>query len=146
MVDDDTKPLSQEVKAKSGWLFTRRRGAYGHGVGIVIGPNLRKLRLNLPTEVVLQWVKDAPKKATLWTSTHHRLLPKHRLLVVLEEWTSPTWSRISWDENDDDSEVSALGLWMPDAEAKAPSWMHLALPGQTVVCSNTGNTEVRTDF
>lgn len=133
--------MGADAKPSCGWLLTRNSGADGPGDAIILGPDLRKVDLNISTELITQWVRDAPRKATIWTDKQRKLFPRHRLLVVLERWTTPTWTRVSWDQKNCDITRSALGL-LPTNNADAPRWMFLALPGQTSTSRKIGNAEV----
>jgi len=62
------------------------------------------------------------------------------MLVVLKKWTSPTWTRVQWDEDDDPPGESVLGL-VSTGESDAPTWQYLAMPGETLTISYAdGNT------
>jgi len=62
------------------------------------------------------------------------------MLVVLEKWTSPTWTRVQWDEDDDPPGESVLGL-VSTGDSDAPTWQYLAMPGETLTISYAdGNT------
>ena len=132
--------MSKVIKPSCGWLLTRNPGANGVGDAIIIGPNLRKARLNLQEELVSHWLEDAPHECTLWTEIGKNRLPK--LLVVLEEWTCPTWTRISWEKKANDPGRSAVGLLTTD-ETIAPGWRFLAMSDATMTSFRIGNTSVR---
>jgi hypothetical protein len=139
VLDNEIVPGASPSKASCGWLFTRKTGTHGPGDAITLGPSLRKVRLNLREELVTQWVKDAPRKSTLWTARGRKLLPK--LLVVLDEWTGPSWTRISWGNEDCDPGPTAVGLLMTEATS-APVWRYLALSRKTTTSFKLGNTSV----
>jgi hypothetical protein len=125
MLDDDELPMDPAIRPRCAWLVTRRPGQKGRGQVMIVGPNLCKITSNIPKEVVAQWVKDAPRKSTLWTrASWKKQLPK--LFVVLEEWTTPTWHRLTWGKHDSKIERSALGL-LPTTGEQAPTWQYLAL-------------------
>jgi hypothetical protein len=137
LLDDENVPETSRSAATCGWLFTRKNPGPGHAM--ILGPMLRKVRLNVQEKLVAQWIKDAPRKATFWTTRSRRLLPK--LLVVLEEWTCPSWTRISWKDESLDPGPTAVGLLMSGA-TNAPAWMYLALSNKTTTSFSLGNTSV----
>lgn len=107
---------------------------------MVLGPNLTKARLNIHPSIVDRWVKDAPRKTSLWSAKEGRRLPK--LLVVLEEWISPTWTYVASDEKQDNPCSCAVGL-AKSTEGAAPEWKFLALPNETLSAPmRLGNTAV----
>jgi hypothetical protein len=110
VLGNETQAMDPDVKPLCGWLLTRKPRANGPGNAIILGPNLCKVHLDVPMELITQWVRDAPRKATIWTARQRKLFPKHQLLVVLEQWTTPTWMRVSWDKKDCNTTRSALGL------------------------------------
>lgn len=139
VIDNDSAPMSANIKPSCSWLFTRKPGDNGSGNGIVIGPNLRKVCLNVEKDIINQWVKDAPHKATLWSANQRKRLPK--LVIVLEEWTSPTWTRISWGKKQNIAQRSAIGL-IQTSETQAPTWQFLAMPGDSLISFKIGNSWV----
>jgi len=53
------------------------------------------------------------------------------MLVVLEEWISPTWTYVGSDENvDNPSGLRAVGL-VRTAKGLTPEWLHLNIPEET---------------
>lgn len=139
ILDSLNRPVSTESRPSCGWLITRSTSVNRAGDAIILGPNLRKTWLNIQEDLVAKWVKDAPRKSTLWTSKGRKRLPK--LLVVLEEWTCPSWTRISWGENDNGP--AAVGLLTTNA-TNAPMWRFLAMPEETMTSFRVGNTQVYT--
>jgi hypothetical protein len=97
--------------------------------------------LNVQEDLVIQWVKDATRQGTLWTAKERKQLPK--LLVVLEEWTCPSWTRISWDTKDKSPGPTAVGLLTTNA-ASAPIWRYLAMSEGIATSFRIGNTSVHT--
>jgi hypothetical protein len=145
MLDDDELPLDSAVRPRCAWLVTRRPGQKGMGQVMVIGPNLCKVTSNIPKEVVAQWVKDAPRKSTLWTpASWKKQLPK--LFVVLEEWTTPTWHRLTWGNHDSKIERTALGLLPTSSGEQAPTWQYLVLRQETTLSNRVGNGQVLLHF
>jgi hypothetical protein len=140
VLDDSIVPQRTDLKVLCGWRFSRIDGTRGLADAIILGPNLTKTRLNIPTNLVEQWVKDVPRKTSLWTAKERQRLPP--MLVVLEEWISPTWTYVASDENVDNPGSSAVGLVRTD-EGPTPEWLHLAIPQETLtVTYRFGNTGV----
>jgi hypothetical protein len=69
------------------------KSSYGLADGIVTCPH----KISSHFE---KWAQEAPGKTALWSSKVRRGLPK--LLVVLEEWSYPTWTYVVSDEEGDD--------------------------------------------
>jgi hypothetical protein len=132
--------MGPEIKPPCAWLITRRPRGKGEGEVIVLGPNLRKIRSTVPKEIIAQWAQDAPKKSTLWTAERRRQFSK--LLIVLEEWTSPTWSRLTWGKEDNEANRTAVGLLPTTDDNKASKWEYLVLPEATSLPTKVGNGQV----
>jgi len=124
-VDDPIHDIHGEVKTPYGWLVTIKPQERGFGDAIILGPHLRKVRLNLPKDLVIQWVKDAPRKATLWNWRERSLFPKHRLLVVLEEWISPTWCRLRGIGKEGKCDQRAALRLVTADDDNAPTWQFI---------------------
>ena len=101
---------------------------------------MTKTRLTIDRTVVDQWIKDAPRMASLWSSVRQQQLP--RLLLVLEEWTCPTWSRVSWEHDRQDPGPTAVGLVMTSYDT-TPRWHFLRMPqDKSHLSFMIGNTPV----
>jgi len=139
VLNTEAAPDPAQTPATCGWLLSRKNGARGPGDAIIIGPGLRKTRLIMQEDLVTRWIKDAPRNSTLWTPSSRKLLPK--LLFVTEEWSCPSWTRITWGGVDIDPGPTAVGLSM-SAPTSAPLWRHLSLSKETVTSFRLGNTSV----
>lgn len=142
VLDEAIIPVITASKALCGWRVTPIAGARDPIDTIILGPKLKRARLNIHRSLVDQWCQNATRKGSLWSSGELRELPK--LLVVLEEWICPTWTHISWDEYEDDSPfgASVIGL-VATGEADASTWEYLSMPGETLTMSHKiGNTSV----
>jgi hypothetical protein len=131
----------ESLKALCGWRFTPGDRVRGPVDAIIFGPDIRRAYVNIPRSLLDQWVKDAARKSSLWSPKELSRLPK--LLVVLEKWTSSTWTRIQWDDDNGPPGTSILGL-VSTGEADAPTWEYLAIPDETLnIAYKIGNTSVR---
>jgi hypothetical protein len=84
--------------------------------------------------------EEAPDKTSLWSKKRARRLPK--LLVVLEEWISPTWTHIYSNERDGNPGPFAVGL-ATSSESACPQWSFVAIRDETLSApSRIGNTGV----
>jgi hypothetical protein len=123
-----------------GWRFVPGNRNRGPVDAILFGPNIRRARLNVHRSLIDEWAKKAARKSSLWSPKELSRLP--RLLVVLEKWTTPTWTHVQWDEEQDSAGESVLGL-VSTGEPDAPTWQYLAMPGETLTVSyRVGNTAV----
>jgi hypothetical protein len=105
---------------------------------IVLGPSIRKARLELDRNLVEKWAKEVPYRKSIISDRLARGEPK--LLVVLEEWITPTWTYAY----DDDAESCAVGLSVETPDT-CPRWAFAAIAGETVTApARRGNTVVRT--
>jgi hypothetical protein len=140
VLNNEPVPGITESKALCGWRFDPGDRTRVPVDAIIFGPDLRRAHLNIPRSLINQWVKDAARKSSLWSPKELSRLPN--LLVVLEKWTSPTWTRIQWEDDDDPPGTSILGL-VSTGEADSPTWEYLALPDETLnVAYKIGNTTV----
>lgn len=140
VLTDSIVPQRTELKALCGWRLNRLDGEYGLANAIILGPHLTKTRLNIHQSLIDQWVREAPCKTSLWPSKVRRRLPK--LLVVLEQWTSSTWTYIASDENESNPGPCAVGL-TTSIEGATPEWKFLAIPQETLSAPmRLGNTAV----
>lgn len=144
MLDDGIEPQPTEFRAICGWRINKVVGIRGLTDAIIVGPNLTKIKLNTSQRLIETWIKMAPRKTSLWSKKVRRDLPK--LLVVLEEWCSPSWTYLLSDENEVDSGSSAIGLVMPTDDA-APEWHYLAIPNESLTAwGRFGNTVVQPTY
>ena len=140
VITDTIVPQRTELKASCGWRLGRIYGKRGLADAMMLGPNIRKTRLNIPRALVEEWVRNAPSKTTLWSPREGRRLPK--LLIVLEEWISPSWTYVYSDENGPEPGPSAIGLATLSKDA-CPEWRFLALQKEALSAPmRIGNTEV----
>jgi hypothetical protein len=139
-LDDSIIPQRTSLKALCGWRFNKVGNGQGLADGIVVGPALTNTKSNIDRSLLEKWAKDAPRMTSLWSNKVRRRLPK--LLVVLEEWTSPTWTYIMSDEDEVDPGSSAVGL-VSSADGATPEWQYLALPEEMLTAwGRFGNTAV----
>jgi hypothetical protein len=106
---------------------------------MILRPNLRQIRSTVPTEIIAQWA-EAPEKSTLWTAKRRRDFSK--LLIVLEEWSTPTWSQFTWGKEDNETDRSAVRLLPTTDDSKASKWEYLVLPEPTSLPVKVGNSQV----
>lgn len=140
VLDDSIVPQRTSLKAFCGWRFGKIDNSTGLADGIVVGPGLTYTKSNIDRSHFEKWAYDAPRKTSLWSSKVRRGLPK--LLVVLEEWSSPTWTYIMSDEDGGDHGSSAIGL-VSSAPGAMPEWQYLALPDEELTAwGRFGNTAV----
>jgi len=103
---------------------------------------MRREYSKLPNALIEQWVRDAPKKTTLWSSRDFSLLPSYKLVVLLEKWIAPTWSRIKWDIRSTELvNKSAFGFITPE-DGTMPYWSVLEMPEQSLDCFILGSWKV----
>lgn len=141
VVDDHIVPQPTNFKARCGWRFEKIEGGQGLADGIIFGPGLTNTKSNVDRSLFEEWARNSPRKTTLWSNKHRRQLPK--LLLVTEEWTSPTWTYVVSAEHERDPGSSAVGL-ITVAEGAAGEWRYLVLPEEDLICwGRFGNTEVR---
>ena len=139
-LDDSIVPQRTSLKVFCGWRFNKVENGHGLADGIVVGPGLTNTKSNIDQSLIEKWIEDAPRKTSLWSTKVRRRLPK--LLVALEEWTSPTWTYVMSDEDEADPGSSAVGL-VSSAEGGTPEWQYLALPEETLTAwGRFGNTTV----
>ena len=112
---------------------------------MILGPGLIKKSLDIPKEVVNQWLLEAPTKSTLWTQRQRRELPS-TLILVLDEWITPTWSYLAYSPGDENPDPCAVGLVSSSQDA-TPEWQFLALPNETLATpGGLGNMPVSSLF
>lgn len=141
VVDDHIVPQPTNFKARCGWRFEKIEGRQGLADGIVVGPGLTNTKSNVDRSLFEEWVSNAQRKTTLWSKKERRRLPK--LLLVTEEWTSPTWTYVMSDEHERDPGSSAVGL-ITVAEGAVGEWRYLELSEEDLSpWGRFGNTEVR---
>jgi hypothetical protein len=144
VLDDGIEPQRTEFTATCGWRIKKVVGIRGLTDAIIVGPSLTKTKSNASQRLVEMWIKMAPQKTSLWSKKVRRSLPK--LLVVLEEWSSPCWTYLLSDEGEVDSGSSAVGLVIP-AGGAAPEWHYLAIPNESLTAwGRFGNTAVQLSY
>ena len=105
---------------------------------MLLGPNLTKTTLNLDRSIVDEWLQGARRKSSLWKRKER--LPN--LLVVLEEWTCPTWVHLEWSAKELDPGPTAVGL-VTRGDNATPAWLYLSIPEESITISRKiGNTAV----
>ena len=140
ILNDEFIPVATERKPSCGWRFTRMDMATGPADAMILGPNIQKTRLNIDRSIIEKWVKHAPRKSKLYWAKKLRQEPQ--MLLVLEEWTTPTWSHLAWGIEEYDPGPCWIGL-STEAKGAAPTWECLAVPQEPLrISSQWGNSPV----
>lgn len=105
---------------------------------VLLGPFLAKRSLDIDETQVQEWI-DSNKDilSSMRASSINKRYPK--MIVVLSEWTSNTWTHISWNRKDDRPQVLDLVQQSPQA---APQWNYSFSYHKGSMTHMTGNRTV----
>ena len=89
--------LPTKLKTFAAFAVEREEKYSGRGVAFAFGPNVHHRRLVIKREIVTDWIQKN-KHALLLKYMKEKHIDYNMLFVVLEEWVSPTWARVIWEE------------------------------------------------